>query len=358
VVLIGRGTAWLEARWLDPWAPAGVQRRRGRDTSLVMIAASAVLALALQALCLWLPYGWLALGVLMSSLLAFRGLHQHVAAVADGLGRSLADGRRAVARIVGRDPARLDRPGVARAAIESTAENFADGVVAPLFWGLLLGLPGMLAYKAINTQDSMIGHRSQRYLHFGRFAARLDDFSNWLPARLGALLLLTAAGALRDASPAEGWRAMWRDAPRHRSLNAGWPEAAMAGCLGLRLAGPRHYGGEPVEDAWMGDGRSATTPFDIQRALRLLSAATLLLGVLLASALAAASDVGSGKPEEAVDVERGLEMVGQRVEGRLDLPLVGDARGLASAQAAQEGIAKAVGREQAVDVAAHDPAVF
>jgi adenosylcobinamide-phosphate synthase len=288
VVVIGRAIAFLEARWLDPAGPPEQQRRRGLAASLVVIAASAAAGLALQSLCLRLPYGWLALGLLMSTALAFRGLHQHVAAVAAGLERSLADGRRAVARIVGRDPASLDRPAVARAAIESTAENFSDGVVAPLFWGLVLGLPGMLAYKAINTLDSMIGHRSQRYLHFGRFAARLDDFSNWLPARLAALSLLTAAVALRDATPAEGWRAMWRDAPRHRSPNAGWPEAAIAGCLGLCLAGPRHYGGELVDDAWMGAGRAEATPLDIQRALSLLGAATLLVGVLLAAALAAA----------------------------------------------------------------------
>jgi adenosylcobinamide-phosphate synthase len=288
VVVVGRATASLEARWLDPTGPAAEQRRRGLTASLVVIAAGAAAGLALQSLCLRLPYGWLALGLLMSSLIAWRGLHQHVAAVAHGLERSLAAGRLAVARIVGRDPARLDRPAVARAAIESTAENFSDGVVAPLFWGLLLGLPGMLAYKAINTLDSMIGHRSHRYLHFGRCAARLDDFCNWLPARLTALLLLAAAVALRDATPSEGWRAMWRDAPRHRSPNAGWPEAAMAGSLGLRLAGPRHYGGEVIDDAWMGTGRAEVTPLDIHRALRQLGAAMLLLGSLLAAALAVA----------------------------------------------------------------------
>src|SRR5918994_6337713 len=160
VVVIGRATASLEARWVDPAGPPRQQRRRGLAVSLVVIAASTAAGLALQSLCLRLPYGWLALGLLMSTLIAWRGLHQHVAAVAAGLERSLADGRLAVARIVGRDPARLGRPAVARAAIESTAENFSDGVVAPLFWGLLLGLPGMLAYKAINTLDSMIGHRS------------------------------------------------------------------------------------------------------------------------------------------------------------------------------------------------------
>jgi adenosylcobinamide-phosphate synthase len=287
VVLIGRATAWLEARWLDPAAPPAAQRRCGIATSLLVLAASTLAGLALQALCLRVPYGWLGLGLLMSSLLAFRGLHQHVAAVARGLERSLASGRRAVARIVGRDPLRLDRHGVARAAIESTAENFADGVLAPLFWGLLLGLPGILACKAINTQDSMIGHRSERYVHFGRFAARLDDLVNWLPARLAAFLLLAAALALPRMTPAAGWRALWRDAGHHRSPNAGWPEAAIAGCLGLRLAGPRHYGGEPVADAWMGAGRAAATPADIARALQLLAAATLLTGILLAAALAA-----------------------------------------------------------------------
>jgi adenosylcobinamide-phosphate synthase len=289
VVLIGRATTFLEARWLDPTAPAEVQRRRGLAASVMVIATSAAAGLALQTLCLRLPYGWLALALLMSTSIAFRGLHQHVVAVAVGLARSLGDGRRAVAQIVGRDPESLDPPAVARAAIESTAENFADGVVAPLFWGLLLGLPGMLAYKAINTLDSMIGHHSARYLHFGRFAARLDDLVNWLPARLAALLLLAAALTLRDATPAEGWRALRRDARHHRSPNAGWPEAAMAGCLGLRLAGPRHYGGELVDDAWMGKGRAAATVADIRRALRLLSAATLLLGALLAAALAVTS---------------------------------------------------------------------
>jgi adenosylcobinamide-phosphate synthase len=288
VMAIGRAIARLEVRWLDPAAPARQQRRRGVAASLVIIAASAAAGLALQSLCLRLPYGWLVLGLLMSSLIAFRGLQQHVAAVAAGLDHGLAGGRLAVARIVGRDPESLDRHAVARAAIESTAENFADGVVAPLFWGLLLGLPGILAYKAINTLDSMIGHRSPRYLHFGCFAARLDDLANWMPARLAALLLLVAAATIRDAVPAEGWRALWRDAPRHRSPNAGWPEAAVAGCLGLRLAGPRHYGGALIDDAWMGPGRAAATTCDIRRALRLLAAATLLLAMVLAGGLALA----------------------------------------------------------------------
>ena len=281
VVAMGRAIGWLEGRWLDAAAPAAVQARRGRTASLLVIGASTFLALAVQSLCVIAPLGWLVLALAVSTLIAARGLYEHVAAVAAGLERGLEEGRRAVAHIVGRDPASLDAHGVARAAIESTAENFADGVVAPLFWGVLLGLPGMAAYKAINTLDSMIGHRSPRYRHFGRFAARLDDLANWLPARLAALLILAASLCLPGTMPGAGWRAL-RDAPRHRSPNAGWPEAAIAGALGLRLAGPRRYGGETVDDAWMGAGRAAATPDDIRRALCLLMVACGLTAVLLA----------------------------------------------------------------------------
>jgi adenosylcobinamide-phosphate synthase len=292
VVAIGRAIARLEQRWLDFQAPAADQARRGRTASLLVIGASALAALAVQWLCLVLPLGWLVLALAMSALIAARGLYEHVAAVEAGLEQGLGQGRRAVAQIVGRDPASLDEHGVARAAIESTAENFADGVVAPLFWGVLLGLPGMAAYKAINTLDSMIGHRSPRYLHFGRFAAHLDDFANWLPARLSALLILFAALFLPSTSPAAGWRAL-SDAPRHRSPNAGWPEAAIAGALDLRLAGPRRYAGETVDDAWMGAGRAAATPADIRRALRILVVACTLSAVLLGLALHLATHVSS-----------------------------------------------------------------
>jgi adenosylcobinamide-phosphate synthase len=287
VVVIGRASTALERRWLDPGQPPQVLRRRGLRLTLVVVLASALAGLGLQWLCLRAPLGWLLLGLLMSSLVAQRGLYDHVAAVAAGLQEGLAQGRATVAHIVGRDPDQLDAAAVARAAIESTAENYADGVVAPLLWGALLGLPGMLAYKAINTLDSMIGHRSPRYLDFGRFAARLDDVASGLPARLAALLILGAACFLPGATPAAGWRAMRRDAARHRSVNAGWPEAAMAGCLGLRLAGPRRYGGQLVEDAWMGDGTPLATPSDIRRALGVLVRACALTAGLLVLALAA-----------------------------------------------------------------------
>jgi adenosylcobinamide-phosphate synthase len=287
-VAMGRATARLEARWLDLAAPAAVQAKRGRTASLEVIGVSALVGLAVQIGCDLAPWGWLPLGLAMSTLVAARGLHEHVAAVEAGLERGLEDGRRAVAHVVGRDPDSLDEHGVARAAIESTAENFADGVVAPLFWGALLGLPGMAAYKAINTLDSMIGHRSPRYLHFGGFAARLDDAASWLPARLAAVLILAAALCLPGTTSGAGWRAMRRDAPRHRSPNAGWPEAAMAGALGLRLAGPRRYAGELIEDAWMGCGRAAATPDDIRRALRVLVLACGLVAGVLALALISA----------------------------------------------------------------------
>jgi adenosylcobinamide-phosphate synthase len=289
VALIGGAISGLERRWLDLGQPPSVLRRRGLLLTALIVAASALAGFGLHWLCLYMPFGWVLLGLLMSSLLAQRGLYQHVAAVGAGLREGLPQGRLAVAQIVGRDPEQLDGPAVARAAIESTAENFADGVVAPLLWGVLLGLPGMLAYKAINTADSMIGHRSSRYMDFGRFAARLDDAASWLPARVAALLILAAASLAPGTTPAAGWRALGRDAALHRSVNAGWPEAAMAGSLGLRLAGPRRYGGELVEDAWMGDGTPLATPADIGRALKILVRACVIAGALLALALVPAS---------------------------------------------------------------------
>jgi adenosylcobinamide-phosphate synthase len=287
VVLVGQAISWLERRWLDPEQPASAKRRAGRRLAAVIVLAGVLTGLGLQWLCLQAPLGWLVLGLLMSSLVAQRGLYAHVAAVAAGLARGLAEGRAAVAHIVGRDPEHLDAPAVARAAIESTAENFSDGVVAPMFWGVVAGLPGMLAYKAINTADSMIGHRSELYVDFGRFAARLDDIVSWLPARLAALLILAAALLASGVTPGAGWRAIWRDAAQHRSANAGWPEAAMAGCLGLRLAGPRRYGGQVIEDAWMGDGTPRATPADIRRALTLLVRACILSAALVACGIVA-----------------------------------------------------------------------
>lgn len=185
--------------------------------------------------------------------------------------------------IVGRNPESLDEAAVCRAAIESLAENFSDGIVAPAFWIGAGGLTGGALYKAINTADSMIGHRTPRYEAFGWASARLDDLVNLPASRLTALLLIAAAALSRDVSAAGAWRAIRRDAGRHRSPNAGWPEAAMAGALGLRLAGPRIYGDTRVEDAWMGDGRAEANPDDIVRALKLYRTACALQFTLVAA---------------------------------------------------------------------------
>ena len=227
-------------------------------------------------------HGWVLEAVIASTLLAFRGLHDHAGAVADGLDRSLAAGREAVSHVVGRDPASLDEAGVARGAVESIAENFSDGVVAPLFWYAAAGLPGLFAYKAVNTLDSMIGHRTERHRHFGAAAARLDDLVNWLPARLAGLYYVAAACLLPGASGGRAWRAMIRDAGRHRSPNAGWQEAAVAGALGFALAGPRRYPHETVDDAWMGDGRAGLGAGDIRRSLHLYITAGALVALTLA----------------------------------------------------------------------------
>jgi len=231
--------------------------------------------IVLQAVCASSRVGIALLVVASGSLIAQNSLHHHVRAVADALEHEgLESARKTVAKIVGRNPAYLDTAGVARAAIESLAENFSDGVVAPAFWLAVAGLPGGALYKAINTADSMIGHRTPRYAAFGWAAARLDDGVNWPASRLSAVLLVI--GALMTGAPArEAMRAAWRDASGHRSPNAGWPEAAMAGALGLRLAGPRVYGEEQVDDAYMGDGRRDAGAADIRRALRVYRAACL-----------------------------------------------------------------------------------
>ena len=206
--------------------------------------------------------------VVASTMIAQRSLASHVRAVTDALDRDgLEAGRRAVAQIVGRDSAVLDVSDVCRAAIESLAENFSDGVVAPVFWMALAGLPGALAYKAINTADSMIGHKSLRYRAFGWAAARTDDVVNLPASRLSVLFIILAAVLLSGANPQHALRAVRRDAAKHKSPNAGWPEAAMAGALGIRLAGPRSYAGVLSETAWMGDGRAELDARDIRAAL-------------------------------------------------------------------------------------------
>ncbi len=260
------------------------ERRRlmGVLALAAIVAASGLAGFALQAACLALPFGLLLLSLLAGSLLAQRSLASHVAAVAEALERrGLVAGRQAVSQIVGRDPESLDEAGVCRAAIESLAENFSDGIVAPAFWLALGGLPGGAIYKAVNTADSMIGHRSARHQAFGWAAARCDDLINLPASRLAGLLLVAAAWFVPEAAPRAAWTALRRDARGHRSPNAGWPEAAMAGALGLALAGPRRYGGTLVEDAIMGaGGRREANARDIRRALQLYWVADCFLIML------------------------------------------------------------------------------
>ncbi len=290
VTWIGALIAGLDRRLNREAASFAARKAAGVAALLVLLAVSLAGALALTALGRQLgPAGLLPLALLASTLLAQRSLHEHVAAVAHGLETGgLAEGREAVSMIVGRNPDSLDEAGVSRAAIESLSENFSDGVVAPAFWLGVAGLPGIIMYKAINTADSMIGHRTPRHLAFGWASARLDDLVNLPASRLTALLIVAAAALDRDADAAGAWRAVRRDARRHRSPNAGWPEAAMAGALGLRLAGPRIYGDVIVEDGWMGDGRAQATAADIRRGLRLYrQACGLLWGVAGCGALIA-----------------------------------------------------------------------
>jgi adenosylcobinamide-phosphate synthase len=285
---IGHPVTWIGRLigFLDRTLNLGsdVSRRCAGFIAIILIVAiSAAIAWAIESILLLVPFGFVAVAVLASSLLAQRSLEDHVARVADALERDgLVGGRRAVAQIVGRDPDALDEAGVARAAIESLAENFSDGIVAPVLWLAVGGLAGGVAYKAINTADSMIGHRTARYKEFGFATARLDDLVNLPASRLSALLIVLAATFTGNASASGAWRAVWRDAHKHRSPNAGWPEAAMAGALGLSLAGPRVYGSIVVEDATMGDGRREANAQDIRAALALYQRADLLLVALIA----------------------------------------------------------------------------
>ncbi len=284
VAMIGKLIEAGERRLNRPDLGRAAGVLRGLILVLVVTAAAAGLGWALERVLVDMSGGWIAEALLASSLLAFRDLFERVRAVRRGLEIGLDAALANVAHIVGRDPETLDQAGVARAATESLAENFSDGVVAPVFWFALFGLGGLAAYKAVNTLDSMIGHRNPRYEAFGKAAARLDDALNWVPARLAGLLLVLAAAVLPHASAARAFRTMWRDAPRHRSPNAGWQEAAMAGALGLKLAGPRHYPDGAVADAWMGDGRADLGPADLNAALRLYLVANALAAGLLAVA--------------------------------------------------------------------------
>jgi adenosylcobinamide-phosphate synthase len=283
VIWIGRFITWCDDAWNS--GTRSSRRLYGVLTLTLLLVVAVLSGLAIAGILDRLLPGLASLilcGVLASTLLAQRSLDEHVLAVAKGLEtQGLAGGRSAVAHIVGRETKSLDEAAICRAAIESLAENFSDGVVAPLFWMVMAGLPGALAYKAINTADSMIGHRTERYEAFGWASARFDDLVNLPASRLSALWLVLAAIPV-GLSPAAALGTIRRDASHHRSPNAGWPEAAMAGALGIRLSGPRVYGGVPVEERWVGEGRSQLTAKDIRTALKLYrTACGLQIAVLV-----------------------------------------------------------------------------
>ena len=279
VTWIGSLIALLDRKWNREQGSFSNREAKGVLALVVFLGVTVSIALALQNVLLVLPLGLLLVAIVGASLPAQKSLEQHVEAVATALeSEGLEGGRRAVSMIVGRDPDQLDEAAVCRAAIESLAENFSDGIVAPSFWLGLLGLPGGAGYKAINTADSMIGHRTPRHEAFGWASARLDDLVNLPASRLTACLFILAAVFVKGASPQGALRAVARDAKHHRSPNAGWPESALAGALGFALAGPRSYGGQMIQARFMGEGgRRNLTAADIRQALKLARVADALL---------------------------------------------------------------------------------
>ncbi|TAN62625.1 MAG: cobalamin biosynthesis protein CobD [Magnetospirillum sp.] len=277
VVMIGRTVAALDRRLNKPERSETDRRLRGALLALGMAAMALAVGGGVAALARTLPHFWLVEVFIAATLLAQRSLFEHVHDVAKALSDGgIEAGRYAVSRIVGRDPQSLDEHGVARAAIESLAENFADGVVAPVFWYAAAGLPGLLLYKTVNTLDSMVGYRNDKYRAFGMASARLDDLLNLIPARLAGLMLALAAPFVPKGKPVAAVVTMITDARHHRSPNSGWPEAAAAGALGLALGGPRKYPGLVVDEKWIGSGRARAGIADIHRALHLFTVACVM----------------------------------------------------------------------------------
>lgn len=283
VRIVGTIAGFLERKLNRPRRHAMDRAVRGFVLLLLMVGLALAAGLAVEKVKRDFVYGWtLELG-LAWMLIAQRSLFEHVLAVAKALkDNGLAGGRAAVSMIVGRDVTKLDDHGVARAAVESCAENFGDGVVAPVFWYVLFGVPGLLIYKTVNTLDSMIGHKTERFRAFGVTSARLDDLMNLIPARLSGLLFVLASFFVPTANPYRALKVMLRDASKHRSPNAGWPEGAMAGALGLALSGPRHYPEGPSKEPWIGhELKARATQQDIRRSLYMLAVGCFLNACLV-----------------------------------------------------------------------------
>lgn len=279
VVWFGRAINFADRRFnRDPDA-----RRNGILALSALAIAGGAAGYAIERVVSETSVRILLIGALTSVFIAQRSLYQHVLAVADALdGGGIEPGRAAVGRIVGRDPASLDEAGIARAAIESCAESLSDGIVAPALWFLVFGLPGLIVFKIVSTADSMIGHLTPKHRSFGWAAARSDDLLNRPTSRLTAGLLVVAALGLGATRFSASFAAVRRDAHHHTSRNAGWPEAAMAGALGVRLAGPRRYDGHVVGGAWMGEGRMSASSADVRASVRLAIAANAIFAGFVA----------------------------------------------------------------------------
>ncbi len=288
VVWIGKFIERLERLLYPVERNAKKEFRAGLKLVVRLVVVAGIAAFTIHLLLKQFEYGWLIEALIASTLIAQRSLYLHVREVAQALQSSgIEAGRKAVAMIVGRETANIDEPAVTRAAIESCAENFSDGVVAPLFWYAVLGLPGLAIYKAINTADSMIGHKNERYEQFGKAAARVDDFANWPAARIAGFSVVITSLLLHGATSARrAWAVMVRDASKHRSPNAGWPEGAFSGSLGVALAGPRTYDGQLVDGHWVGgEGKRNSNAEDIRSALKLYVASCCVVAALFTAVL-------------------------------------------------------------------------
>ncbi|WIY53441.1 adenosylcobinamide-phosphate synthase CbiB [Devosia sp. YIM 151766] len=285
VIWFGKLIGFCETR-LNTEKRTAWQRKLAGVVALGLLLLSVlIVTVGIRTILSWLPLGWFVEMLLATAFLAQKELGRAVNAVSEALRQSLAAGREAVSHVVGRDPQALDEAGVARAAVETLAESTSDGVVAPWFFLVLFGLPGIALYKAVNTADSMIGHRNERYRDYGWAAAKLDDVLNWLPARFSAVLVTIACFFTPGASPSRAWATARRDAGKHESPNAGWPEAAFAGALGFQLGGPRAYDGEVIDLPAFGTGKLALGASDIMLAL-LLYRRTLDVLLTVSAALA------------------------------------------------------------------------
>jgi adenosylcobinamide-phosphate synthase len=279
---IGSLVAWLDTKLNTKPDDELEGLLRGAAALSLLVLATALPAYMLQDVLARLPGGWILNALVATVFIAQKSMRDHVQDVVRSLSSSLTEARVSVARIVGRDTRDLDESGVSKAALESLAENTADGIVAPVLWYALLGLPGIVAYKAINTADSMIGHKSERYQFFGFAAARLDDLVNLPASRFTALLFAAAALSKSQEAGKRAITSAWRDAGKHRSPNAGWPEAAMAGALDLKFGGPRNYDDGPVDLPWMGDGREHMSQADITAGMDIYDRTIWIMFTLLA----------------------------------------------------------------------------